>query len=153
MTIGESVSNHVIDALKRIAVANGYQTDAGVNVHRGRRPTHISETAPGSLPAIVVRCEASPTSSAQPRRAIKRREISVTCVALVASDDYEATLDALAEDIDRALLGLTHLDAQPAPITGIEMTGPEYTHPEPGSNLCAVTFTVSVSYVLTLKED
>ena len=65
--------------------------------------------------------------------------------------DLPDNLDELDEDIIRALLPLTEIDALPG-VLQIQLSGGEYAHPEGGSNMASVSYTLTVSYPLTIPK-
>lgn len=144
------IKTRVIEALQAIRTNAGFRTDAGLRVHRSRSDDLGDTRKPAEWPCIRVTTNSETTTARRPRQSMKERLITVEGLATVALVDYEPMLDALAEDIERALLPLTEIDSLKGLATEVEISGADYMHPDPGSELCSVTFTVTVSYVLTL---
>lgn len=142
--------NKVIQSLERIQRANGYTTDAGLAVVRGR-PERL-ELHQDDLPLIAVSSPANTNEAVKPRQVRKEREITITGMIHAEDADYEPQLDDLDEDITLALAALTGLEAVPDAIS-VEIAGGTYGHPAAGSNIAEVTHTVTVRYLLTNKTN
>lgn len=150
MTRGTELVNAVIAALEQIRPENGYRTAAGLQVTRGRAE-HLTVNE-SSLPAIAVSTSSSTSTNVKPRSVRKEREITIVGLVDALHDDYEPYLDQLDEDINRALLPLTGIDALPGTLQ-VQFSGGEYIHPEGGSNVAGISFNFSVSYALTIKNQ
>lgn len=150
---GTAATDMITDALERISQSDGFHTDAGARVHRGNRPAHISEEDADQFPLILVRCDAERPGSVQPRRVMLDRSMTVQGQIISRPADYEPDMDALAEDIAKALLPLTVTNDLPSQVTQVVVTGGDYIHPEPGSDLAGVSYTVTVSHVLTIEKE
>lgn len=148
MTKGTALVNFVIAALEKITIANGYHTDAGASVTRGR--TEVLTFDDLTLPAISVSTLASLGNVAKPSTVRKERSIQVVGLVDASSADYEPQLDDLDEDINRALAPLITIDALPGTLQ-VAFAGGEYIHPESGSNHAAISFTFTISYPLQLN--
>ena len=135
MTRGTELVDTVIDALNGITTANAFNTDP--TVFRGRADG--LSTGDIVLPAIAIATLASTPTNPKPRTVRK------------LPSDYEPALDELDEDIIRALLPLTEIDALPG-VLQIQLSGGEYAHPEGGSNMASVSYTLTVSYALTIPK-
>lgn len=150
MTRGTELVNAVIAALEKIQAESGYHTDAGRRVTRGRAEhLRVDEY---SLPVIAVSTVNSTNGNPKPRTVRKDREISIVGMVDASQDDYEPQLDQLDEDINRALLPLTAMDALPGTLQ-VQFSGGDYIHPEGGSNVAGVSFTITISYPLTFKHN
>lgn len=150
MTVrGTNVVDQIIQVLEQIAISNGFHTDAGQRVKRGR-PESLTINKQ-DLPAISVSTRESQIVAVKPRALIKTRAVEVVGIVDAAERDYEPLLDAVDEDIALALAGLTALDSLPG-ATDITISGGEFLHPESGSNTAGVSHTVSISYSLTKHE-
>lgn len=148
-TRGTQITQQIIDALESIDGEGAFHTDAGQRVIHGRAEhMHLNDYA---LPLLVVSTTGSINSAPKPRTVRKDREIVITGIVDASDADYETQLDQLDEDIVRALLPLTHMDAMPDTLQ-VQFTGGEYTHPEDGSNQAAVSFSFNVSYALTFHN-
>jgi hypothetical protein len=148
MTKGTDLVNQIITALETITVANGYHSDAGLQVTRGR-PENL-KLDDMTLPAISVSTVSSQGTVAKPSTVRKERAVLIVGLVDADSNDYEPSLDDLDEDINRALAPLTAMDALPGTLQ-VTFSGGEYTHPEGGSNTAAVSFTFTISYPLQLN--
>lgn len=147
MTRGTELVDAVIDALNSITTANAFKTDP--TVFRGRADG--LSTGDIVLPAIAIATLASTPTNPKPRTVRKDREINITGLINALPSDYEPALDDLDEDIIRALLPLTEIDALPG-VLQIQLSGGEYAHPEGGSNMASVSYTLTVSYSLTIPK-
>ncbi|UDL03974.1 hypothetical protein [Marinobacter sp. CA1] len=146
---GTELVDRIIQELERISPANGFHTDAGSRVTRGR-PESL-ELQQAGLPLISVSTSASDPVTAKPRAVIKAREVLVTGLVDANERDYEPDLDELDEDITMALLALMGMYALPS-TTEITITGGDYIHPEGGSNTAGITHTITISYALKKNE-
>lgn len=146
---GTELVDRIIAALGVIAPGNGYYTDAGLRVGRGRPETLSIKQA--DLPLITVSTSASAPGPAKPRTVIKTREVMVTGMVDAKAQDYEPELDQLDEDIAMALAQLLGIDSLPN-TTDVSLSGGDYIHPESGSNTAGVTHTITISYPLTKPE-
>jgi len=142
--------DRIIDELEKITTANGFQTDAGAKVTRGRPEALKIEQ--GDLPLISVSTSSSAPGSAKPRAVIKTREVLITGMVDANDRDYEPDLDELDEDITRALASLLAIDALPN-TTNVSISGGDYVHPEPGSSTAGVTHTITISYPLITQPQ
>lgn len=150
MNRGTELTDRVIQALSEIALTNGYQTDAGQRVKRGRAESLQIKSS--DLPMISVSTEASSPEAVKPRTVKKLRVIEITGMVDAAQHDYEPDLDKLDEDISIALSKLTGIDELPGTLS-LEISGGEYRHPDSGSNIAGVMHTVTIGYVLTTKPQ
>lgn len=148
-TRGTELTQKVIDALQTIDGEGAFSTDAGQRVIHGRAEHMRLDKY--ELPLLVVSTTGSINSAPKPRTVRKDREIVITGVVDASAEDYEKQIDELDEDIVRALLPLTHIDAMPDALQ-VQFTGGEYTHPEDGSNQAAISFSFNVSYALTFHN-
>lgn len=149
MTKGTAFVNQLIAALQQITIANGYHTDAGTNVTRGRPDALAIEEL--VLPAISLSTQSSRGNVAKPSTVRKDRTIQVVGLVDASATDYEPQLDELDEDINRALAPLITIDALPGTLQ-VAFAGGDYTHPEGGSNTAAISFTFTISYPLQLNN-
>lgn len=146
---GTELVDRTIQELERISSVNGFHTDAGSRVTRGR-PEALSVEKAG-LPLISVSTSSSTPGSAKPGAVIKVREVLVTGIVDANDRDYEPDLDELDEDITMALAALLDMDALPS-TTVTTIAGGDYIHPEGGSNTAGVTHTITISYALKKNE-
>lgn len=130
----------IVDALKA----------SGMPVYRGRSDD-VGDSETDTYPAIVVRTLSEIPRIPQPATFRPMRTVEVRALMRVAPEEYEGEMDDMSGLLYRALAPLTQPDEKR--ITGIEITGVEYDHPDPGSEIASVSFTLEVSYVLTLQED
>lgn len=149
MAEGTRFVDAVISALEAILPENGFGTDTGLRVRRGRPEAMQIHAA--ELPMITVSTNSSGSSSIKPRTNKKDRDIEVIGIVWGEGMDYEPQLDNLDEDITRALSVLTDMDALPDAMD-IQINGGDYTHPEGGSNTASTTYSVTISYALTNHE-
>ena len=146
---GTELVDLAIQALEKITPDNGYQTDSGTRVVRGRAEN--LKLAAGDLPMISVSTTASTNNTAKPRAVRKLREIEVVGMVDASAQDYEPGMDQLDEDIALALAPLVGIDAMPGTMS-VELGGGDYQHPEGGSNIAGVVHTITVSYSLTKPQ-
>ncbi|WP_018875288.1 hypothetical protein [Thioalkalivibrio sp. ALJ8] len=152
MTRGTEISNAIIASLEAINPAGGYLTDAGTRVHVGRAD-HLDDTQAAEFPAILVRCVRDGVGASQPKHVRHVREIAVEGYVFPDDPDYEAVMDALAEDIHRSLQPQGTRSVLGGLAIELDIEGAEYVHPEPGSRLAAVTYAVTVQYATTYIND
>lgn len=148
VAIGTELVDSIKEQLELITTANGFHTNAGNRVSRGR-PENL-EVKTDQLPLITLSTTSSAPGSAKPKTVIKTREVLVTGMVDANERDYEPELDELDEDITLALAQLLGIDALPN-TTNVSISGGEYVHPEGGSNTAGVTHTITISYPLTTK--
>ncbi|MFP3979168.1 hypothetical protein [Marinobacter sp. KMM 10035] len=146
---GTELVDQIRTALEKVTAANGYHTDAGLRVTRGRPENLQVEKA--QLPVITVSTSSSTPGAAKPSTVIKSREVLVTGLVDADERDYEPELDQLDEDITMALAQMLGIDALPN-TTNVSISGGDYIHPESGSNTAGVTHTITISYPLTKTE-
>jgi len=144
---GTAYVNAVIDALRLITRANGYNTNAGTTVKRGR-PEQLIADQIVEFPALLVSTEASEILEAKPGAAKKERRVSIDAVVNATVDDYEPMLDEIDEDVTRALLTLV----KPAGISGsaiaVSISGGDYQHPDAGGSFAIVRFMITQMHVV-----
>jgi hypothetical protein len=150
MSRGTELTDRVIQALTAITPANGFKTDAGLRVKRGR--AERLQLKATDLPMISVSTDTSANEAVKPRTVKKLRTIEIIGMVDAGERDYEPDLDQLDEDIVRALSALTDIDELPGTLS-IEISGGEYRHPESGSIIAGVTHLVTIGYVLTTKPQ
>lgn len=150
MSRGTELTDRVMQALSEITAANGYETDAGQRVKRGRAESLQLKSS--DLPMISVSTESNSSEAVKPRTIRKLRTIEILGMVDAGQSDYEPGLDKLDEDISIALSKLTGIDEMPSTLS-VEISGGEYRHPESGSNIAGVTHLVTIGYVLTTKPQ
>jgi len=143
---GTDIVDRVIRALQKVTPDNGFHTDAGTRVVRGR-PENLKLEA-GDLPMISVSTVTSSNESAKRTAVRKAREIEIVGMVDASGADYEPAIDELDEDIALALAPLMSIDEMPD-ATEIALGGGDYRHPEGGSKIAGVIHMITVSYALT----
>lgn len=146
---GTALVDRVIQALETITGANGFNTDAGDRVVRGRAESLKIEA--GGLPMISVSTTANTNDATKPRAVRKLREIEIVGLVDASAKDYEPVMDLLDEDISLALAPLVSIDAMPGTMS-VELAGGDYQHPDGGSKIAGVVHTITVSYSLTRQQ-
>lgn len=147
------INNRVIEMLAEILPANGYLTDAGARVYRGRSDDFGDARDPDQWPALVVATRSDSPASTLHNRIDLRREIDIDAHVLSNQDDYEPELDAVTQDIRRALMPLVldeSLSTFNARVTRVIWGDTVYAERQAGSELASARLTLTVSYVLTL---
>jgi hypothetical protein len=124
--------------------------ESGARVYRGRTDD-IGDSGTDIYPAFLLRTLSEAPRIPMPATVRALRSIEIRGLLRVPAEDYEDEMDDLCALMYRALAPLTQPDGLPG-ATGIEITGVEYDHPQPGSEVASVLFNVDVSYVLTLHE-
>lgn len=152
MTPGTQITDYLIDRLSQITPANGYYTAAGTRVHRGRAD-HMADAQEDAFPAILIRTESDPPAASRPGQVQHTRSFTVQGVIQATGEDYEPTLDALAHDLYRALVPQGNRDRLGGLATELTIDGCDYVHPEPGSELAAVSYPITVTYVATYQQQ
>lgn len=151
MTKGTDITDDIMDALKTIHTDQGYNNTV-TTVLRGR-PDRL-QPKDGPLPAIMISTTQSGLGQQATRRVQRNRDINIVGIVDATERDYEPDLDALDEDIIKAILPLFSKGPyEGARWTEVSISGGEYTHPEGGSTVAAVSFTVTVGYVQTIANQ
>lgn len=143
MSAATEIINEIRGVLEQIRTANGYHTELGARVHRGRPP--LLRISQSSLPAIAIATESAEIvvkQSARPAAQI-RRDVRVMALVDATARDYEPQLDDAHEDLTRALMALV---ATPPAGWDLEISGGQYLAPEDGSNLAAVEFSITITH-------
>ncbi|MCH8530362.1 MAG: hypothetical protein LAT65_05880 [Saccharospirillum sp.] len=151
MTKGTEITNTVIETLKLIHTDQGFKNTV-TTVLRGR-PDRL-QPKDGPLPAIMVSTTQNPVTNQATRSVKREREINIVGVVDATTRDYEPALDELDEDIVRALLPLLAKGPyEGAQWSSVQISGGEYTHPEGGSTVAAVAYTLTVGYTQTIANQ
>lgn len=148
MAVGTDIMNRIMEALGEISPGNGFSMDVQGRVRRGR-PENLTINRE-DLPLIAVSTQESASEGMQPNAVSKRREITVDGVVAAMERDYEPDLDDMDEDLARALAPLSHRGIG-LRATKVTVAGGQYSHPEGGSNLAAVTYTITVNYIVNWR--
>jgi len=141
--------NDVIAVLSQITQANGYRTNAGLSVQRGR-PEQLSADQLPTLPAILVSTDASEIIEAKPGAVQKERRLGIVTVVDASAADYEPLIDDLDDDVTRALLALVKPAGLSNGALAVTLSGGDYQHPEPGSNFAYVRFSITQRHIIRL---
>lgn len=148
MAVGTDIVNRIMEALGEISPGNGFAMDVQGRVRRGR-PENLTINRE-DMPLIAVSTQENASEGMHPNAVSKRREITVDGVVAAMERDYEPDLDAMDEDIARALAPLSQRGIGHG-ATKVAVAGGQYTHPEGGSNLAAVTYTITVNYIVNWR--
>ncbi|WP_017941711.1 hypothetical protein [Thioalkalivibrio sp. ALE6] len=151
MTRGTEIMDHLLGLLAQIDPANGYHTDAGARAHRGR-PDALADAQADEFPAILVRTDSNAPGASRPQQVQHQRAITVQGVTRAVGADYEPVLDNLAHDIFRALVPQGSRERLGGLATELTIDDCNYDHPEPGSDLAAVTYSITVTYVANYQQ-
>lgn len=143
-----AVTDRVVSALQGIRTDGGFRTDAGLRVYRGREPGQF-DARKSVYPLIQVRTVGETLKNASSKRVMIDREIEVQGVIHSKAEDYEAELDALAEDIYLAVLPLTAIDATDKVLADFSVGAAGYEHPAQASPIAAVSILLTASYAIT----
>jgi hypothetical protein len=143
------ITDAVLALLQGITTANGYHTDAGARTARGY--LDIDPDTQADYPAILLRSTADPVGTVRAANKQALRSRTVTCEGYIwaAADDYEPDMDALAEDMLRALLPASRVESLNGLATDVTLGGAEYEHPADGSRVAVVRYTITINYVVS----
>lgn len=146
MTRGTEITDYLLGLLAQIDPAAGYHTDAGARAWRGR-PDAMADAQADEFPAILLRTDGNAPGASRPQQVQHQRALTVQGVVQAYGADYEPMLDALAHDIFRALVPQGSRERLGGLATELTIDDCTYEHPEPGSYMAAVTYSITVTYV------
>ncbi len=138
------IADAIAEALRGIRRANGYYTDVGASVLRGRADVLMARDLP--LPCVLLITESVGVGTIRP--GLVQRIVTLAVIGVVAADDgYEQLMAAVDADIVAALARFATQPATPPTLHvafGEEAGAIE--HPEQGRALAAVTHRIAVKY-------
>lgn len=136
------ISREIQLRLQQITTANGYLTNLGVHVYRGRAALYRDQSARPYACLISSNDEPDPESR---RRAKLTREYTLV-ITLDAAADYDEHQDALLYDVRRAL----SYDLQANVLGGLalrlDLGTATLDDPELGSDVAQITLPISIEY-------
>lgn len=139
------ISRAIGQRLEQIRLANGYLTDLGLRIYRGRAALYQDQTTRPYACLISARDDVDYES----RRRVKASRVYDLVVTLTAGADYDEQQDALLHDIRRAL----SKDSQASVLDGLALDmvlgGAQLDNPDLGSNAAQITMTITALYAET----
>lgn len=152
-TLAERITTAVSDLARDITTANGYATDAGLRVYRGRAVSGPDDLLDGPLVVVGVPDDGETETPVQamPDKMRQSLRLTVTALALAESEaDPLDTAHALLGDLKRALLRpepqLRPRDAGTVLGEEIAYAGATLYPPAAGEKMVSASLTLTVRY-------
>lgn len=142
MTKATQISQAIQQRLQQITVANGYLTDLGQRVFRGRAALYQDQAARPYACLISSSDEPDPESR---RRAKLNREYQLV-ITLDAAADYDEHQDALLFDVRRALSYTSQADVLDGLALRLDLGTATLDDPALGSEIAQVSLPITVQY-------
>lgn len=144
MTLPRSteISRKIEERLQGILTTNGFYTDLGQRIFRGRAALHQDVAARPYASLISARDTADPESR---RRSMLSREYDLI-VTLNAGAEYDEQQDRLLYDLRRALSKTSQASILDGLALSMQVGPAQLDDPDLGSNTAQITLTVTVTY-------
>ena len=139
-----TITNTIVNTIENILVANGYHTDIGQRVYKGRDAQYQGDDV--TRPYVSVICISDGPSGAPRKQEAREREYSIE-VTLNAGDDYHETQDQILWDLIKAFSYRTQSRILNGTAQQIELGDTTLDGPEPGSDKALVVLPLTVIYV------
>lgn len=139
-----TVTNAMVAALQAIQTGNGYHTDLGNQVFKGRPAQYQGDTTTRPYVSVI---QLSDGPASVPRKQNARlREYAVE-VTLDAGANYHEDQDKLLWDLIKAFSWRTQSDILSGTAQTIELGDATLDGPDPGSDKAVIILPVAVTYV------
>lgn len=151
ITIASRIAQVLTARLSLIQVANGYETDAGLRVYRGRVIMSADDMEPGPL-VVIYPVQGAPTETpVEGMETRVRNELRLSVLGMAVPGDMDHPLDMafqLIGDIKRALFQSIAplVDAGERISEPPEYTGSRVALPEPGEQTVVAGVDVMIRY-------
>lgn len=154
ITIAQRIALVLATRLAQIKVVNGYETDAGLRVYRGRVITSSDDLEAGPVVVLYPRHNADTETPVEGLETKVRNELRLSVIGQAIPEDADHPLDlgfALMGDIKRALFQTLAPVIEAGERIGEtpEYAGSRLALPEPGEQTVVAAVDVTVRYFET----